>query len=144
MKKERSRQPLSVDFFFLFTKTLNATPQFWFSSFSSIGSYEITVKELLLAGTIQLDTKMVQLFADSTVPTIMDERLYAKISLFQKFSCKICLDIICKNNPVHARQNFFFKDIAFHLSVSWKREVIFSYNQIVAARWDCICHSVYA
>ena len=109
MKKERSRQPLSVDFCFLFTKTLNATPQFWFSSFSSIDSYEITVKELILAGTIQLDTQMVQLFGDSTVPTSMDERLYAKISLFQKFSCKICLDIICKNNPVHARQNFFFQ-----------------------------------
>ena len=129
----RFREPLSVNFFFLFKKTLNATPQFWFPSFWSIGSYEIAVKELLLAGTIQLDIKMVQLLRESIVSASMDERLYAKISLFQLFSCKICLDIICKNNPVHARQNFFFKDIAFHLSVSWKRKVNFSYNQIVAA-----------
>ena len=123
-----------MNFFFLFKKTLNATPQFWFPSFWSIGSYEFAVKELLLAEAIQLDIKMVQLLGESIVPASMDERLYGKISLFQLSSCKICLDIICKNNPVHARQNFFFKDIAFHLSVSWKREVIFSYNQIVAAR----------
>ena len=123
-----------MDFFFLFKKTLNATPQFWFSRFWSIGSYEIAVKELLLAGTIQLDIKMVQLLGENIVPASMAERLYAKISLFQLFSCKICLDIIYKNNPVHARQNFFFKDIAFHLSVSWKSKVIFSYNQIIAAR----------
>ena len=122
-----------MNFFFLFKKTLNATPQFWFSRFWSIGSYEIAVKELLLAGTIQLDIKMVQLLGENIVLASMDERLYAKISLFQLFSCKICLDIIY-NNPVHARQNFFFMDIAFHLSVSWKSKVIFSYNQIIAAR----------
>ena len=102
-----------MDFFFLFKKTLNATPQFWFLRFWSIGSYEIAVKELLLAGTIQLDIKMVQLLGENIVPASMDEGLYAKISLFQLFSCKICLHIICKNNPVHARQNFFFQGYCF-------------------------------
>ena len=114
-----------LDLFFLFKRTLNATPQFWFSSFWSIGSYEIAVKELLLAGTIQLDIKMVQLLGESIVPASMDKRLYAKIPLFKLFSCKICLDIICKNNPVHARQNFFPRILLFICQYLGKARLFF-------------------
>lgn len=56
------------------------------------------------------------------------------------FSYQICLDVICKNNPVNAGHNFFFKDIALHVSVSWKSKVIFSYNRILPTRRDRICH----
>ena len=53
------------------------------------------------------------------------------VSLFQVFQSVLILYVrIILSMP----GRFFFKDIAFHWSVSWKNKVIFSYNPIIPAR----------